>query len=122
MPTILIIDDDAITAKLYREFLERSQFNVEVYADGAVALERLEADGADALVVDLMMPKMNGFEFMKHVRAMDRYKTTPMLAYTTAYIPQLVNQAKEAGATEVYDKTKLNGQLLKTALQQFLVI
>jgi CheY-like chemotaxis protein len=122
MPKILIVDDDAITAKLYREFLERSQFQVDVASDGTVALERLEADGADALVVDIIMPNMGGIEFMKRVRNMERYKTIPLLAYTTAFIPELVNQAKAAGATEVYDKTRLNGQLLKTALQQFLII
>ena len=120
MPKVLIIDDDALTARLYREFLERSQFQVEVAPDGAAGMQRLEADGADALVVDIMMPKMNGIDFMKRVRATDRFKALPMLAYTTAFIPQFISQAKEAGATEVFDKSKLNGQLLKAALQKYL--
>lgn len=120
MPKVMIIDDDAITARLYRDFLERSQFQVEVASDGMAALQRLEAEGADALIVDIMMPKMNGIEFMKRVRGMERFNAVPMLAYTTAFVPQFIAQAREAGATEVFDKSKLNGQLLKAALQKYL--
>ena len=120
MPKVMIIDDDAITARLYRDFLERSQFQVEVASDGMAALQRLESEGADALIVDIMMPKMNGIEFMKRVRGMERFNAVPMLAYTTAFVPQFIAQAREAGATEVFDKSKLNGQLLKAALQKYL--
>ena len=119
MPKILIVDDDALTAKLYRDFLERSQFQVEIAPDGAAAMQRLESGGVDAVLVDIMMPKVNGIEFMKRVRATDQFKALPMLAYTTAFVPQFIAQAKEAGANEVFDKAKLNGQLLKAALQRY---
>jgi two-component system, cell cycle response regulator DivK len=120
MPKILIIEDDALTAKVYREFLERSSFEVDVETNGAAALQRIEKNGPDAIVVDIIMPTMNGIEFMKRLRAIEQYKSIPVLAYTTAFIPHLIQEAKAAGANEVFDKAKLNGPLLKNALQQYL--
>ena len=44
----------------------------------------------------------------------------PIFAYTTAFVPHFVNEAKAAGATDVFDKAKLSGQLLRSAFQQYL--
>jgi CheY-like chemotaxis protein len=118
MPKILIIEDDVLTAKVYRDFFERSNFEVEVVAEAEAALQRVE--GADIIVVDIIVPKMGGIEFIKRVRADARYKDIPMIAYTTAFIPALVDQAKAAGANEVFEKASLNGPLLKSAMQQYL--
>jgi len=120
MHKILIVDDDPLTAKIYRDFLERSSFEVQTVADGVQALAVLENSTPDAFVVDIMMPKLNGIELIKRVRAIERFNNTPMLAYTTAFVPQLIQQTKDAGANDIFDKAKLNGPLLKSALQQYL--
>jgi CheY-like chemotaxis protein len=118
MPKLLIIEDDALTAKVYRDFFERSNFKVEVVPEAEAGLQKVE--GADIIVVDIIVPKMGGIEFIKRVRADQRYKNIPMIAYTTAFIPALVDQAKAAGANDVFDKASLNGPLLKSAMQQYL--
>src|SRR6185503_2159958 len=92
MHKILIVDDDPLTAKIYRDFLERSSFEVQTVADGVQALALLENSTPDAFVIDIMMPKLNGIELIKRVRAIERFNNTQMLAYTTASVPQLIQQ------------------------------
>jgi CheY-like chemotaxis protein len=120
MRKVLIVDDDALTTKLYCSFLERAQFQVQLATDGVTALNWLERNDVDALVVDMLMPNMYGDEFMRRVRAMDRYKNVPILAYTAAFIPEVVQQAIDSGATEVFDKSKVSGPFLKVALQKYI--
>lgn len=120
MPKILIVEDDPLTAKLYRDFLARGGYEVEIAIDGSSGLDQAQALAPDGILVDLMMPGINGVEFVKRLRALPQFQKIPILAFTTAFVPQFIAQAKAAGATEVYDKAKLNGALIKAAFQQYM--
>ncbi|MBK9712852.1 MAG: response regulator transcription factor [Kouleothrix sp.] len=69
MSDILIVDDDPNIRELVRLFLQREGFDVSEAADGAQALRQLEARRADLVILDVMMPNMDGWELCRELRA-----------------------------------------------------
>ncbi len=76
---LLIIDDDTELCALLEEFLERDGFRVTLEHDGARGLELALAGGFEMVVLDLMLPHMDGFELLKRLRARSR---VPVLMLT----------------------------------------
>lgn len=65
---ILVIDDDLAIRVLLQAVLKRMKFDVELAEDGAVGLEKLRQNGRfDLILLDLMMPRINGYEFIEQV-------------------------------------------------------
>ena len=69
MSKILIVDDDAHIRELVRVFLRNDGFDVLEAADGMEALSRLDSAKVDLAVIDIMMPKMNGWELCQELKA-----------------------------------------------------
>jgi two-component system, OmpR family, response regulator CpxR len=65
---ILLIDDDAELCSLLKEFLHREGFNVECAYEGHLGLETARKDGYDLVVLDVMLPGIDGFEILKRLR------------------------------------------------------
>jgi two-component system phosphate regulon response regulator PhoB len=86
--TILVIEDEEDVADLVRYHLRKAKYRVLLAADGAEGAELAASEKPDAIVLDIMLPKLNGFEVTKRLRADER----------TAGIPLLILSAK--GETE----------------------
>jgi DNA-binding response OmpR family regulator len=67
---ILVVDDDATVSEVVARYLEREGFAVETAADGRVALDRALAEPPDLVVLDLMLPGMDGLEVCRRLRAL----------------------------------------------------
>jgi DNA-binding response OmpR family regulator len=65
---LLIVDDDAELSSLVQEFLEREGFTVECALDGTSGLEKARQDGYDLVVLDVMLPGLDGFQILKQLR------------------------------------------------------
>jgi two-component system response regulator CpxR len=76
---VLLIDDDVELCALLREFLKREGFEVETEHDGRRGLERAQAGEADLVVLDVMLPGIDGFEILRRLRARSR---VPVLMLT----------------------------------------
>lgn len=76
MSRILIVEDEESIAELERDYLELSGFDVEIEASGTVGLERALKEKFDLIILDLMLPGVDGFEICKQVR---KEKNTPIL-------------------------------------------
>jgi DNA-binding response OmpR family regulator len=70
MARILVVDDDATVSEVVGRYLEREGFTVETVADGRVALDRALAEPPDLVVLDLMLPGMDGLEVCRRLRAL----------------------------------------------------
>jgi two-component system response regulator CpxR len=79
MVAVLLIDDDAELCELVTEFLAGEGFVVEAVHDGAAGLERALEEGHDAVVLDVMLPGLTGFEVLRRLR---ESSTTPVLMLT----------------------------------------
>ena len=76
---LLLVDDDQDLAGMLQEYLEPEGFSVEWAGDGPAALERLAEETFDLVILDVMMPGMNGFEVLRRIRAEG---DTPVLMLT----------------------------------------
>ena len=76
MPKILIVEDDADIAAIERDYLELSGYEVTICSDGTSGLNAALTENCDLLLLDLMLPGMDGFEICKEIR---NHKNTPIL-------------------------------------------
>jgi signal transduction histidine kinase/DNA-binding response OmpR family regulator len=111
---ILLVEDDATTRDMVRRMLEKEGLEVVTAENGRVALERVRA-GAPALVLlDLMMPEMDGFEFLRELRARPEWRLLPVIVLTAkeltagdrAELLGRVEQVLQKGATGREDLLK----------------
>ena len=65
---ILVVDDANLVRRFYRDALERSGFEVDEALNGVEALEKLLSESFDLVIVDINMPQMDGFTFLKTLR------------------------------------------------------
>src|SRR5262249_34211525 len=108
MQKILIIDDDVVTAEIYRAALQKRGYEVEISSNGGNAFQRAVEFRPDGLLLDLMLPDSNGIELLKLLRNLDYLRDVPVIAYTNAYVSHMVQAAEEAGARCVFDKAHLS--------------
>ena len=86
MKKILVVDDDIDIILLIKEGLERKGFHIESYNDPQVALQEFKPDFYDLMLVDIRMPKVNGFEFYHGVRKNDiKVKVCFITAFAISY-------------------------------------
>ena len=69
---LLIIDDDVELCSLLQEFLEREEYTVQCVHEGHAGLEQVQQGGYDLIILDVMLPGMDGFEILKRLRTTSR--------------------------------------------------
>lgn len=82
MIKIAIIEDDATINQMYRMKFEADGFDVRIANNGKIGVELVASFAPDVILLDLQMPEMNGTEALKHIRAQDNSKTTPVIVLT----------------------------------------
>ncbi len=116
MKKVLIVEDDPIVAHIYKSRLEKESYEVEIAADGQSGFYRIHEFGPDAVLLDLMLPKMNGVDILKKIRAEVKFNKTPIIVFTNAYVPNMINESFLAGATLVFNKATLTPRQIIDAL------
>ncbi len=102
--TVLVVDDDPGARLLVGTALEMAGFRVFAASDGASALAQFREQAADCVVLDVVMPGMNGFEVCSALRAMPECRHVPILMQTSLDDMESVNRAYNAGATDFSSK------------------
>jgi DNA-binding response OmpR family regulator len=112
---ILVVDDEPMVRQTLAQVLADEGYVVDVADDGTAALDRVHAARPDAILLDLMMPGMNGRQFLQALRGDDAYSNVPVLIMTAVHGLN-VNLAS-IGASEVVEKPFAVDELLnKVAL------
>jgi two-component system chemotaxis response regulator CheY len=97
--TILTVDDSRTIRDMLKLALVGGGYTVIQAEDGVEGLERLKAEGADVVITDINMPRMDGFGFIEEVRSDPHYRGVPILVLTTESDAEKKNRARMAGAT-----------------------
>ncbi len=105
MKKILIIEDDKVTANIYCNKFRVEGFEVELALDGMDGLRAVGTFKPDLVVTDLMMPKMNGIELIKTLRANSATAGLPVIVFTNSFLSTMIQDAWKAGATKCLTKT-----------------
>ena len=104
-PLVLIVEDDHSTRMLYRDYLSHSGFRTVDAHNGFQALEKARDLGPDAVLTDLAVPGMDGFEFCRALQESEETREIPILAITGH--PEYLNDPnrfRHAGITRVLTK------------------
>ncbi|MCD8116697.1 MAG: response regulator transcription factor [Oscillospiraceae bacterium] len=99
---ILVVDDDLNTRRLMKAVLEENKYQVYTAEDGAKALEVMEENHIDLVVLDVMMPNMDGYEFTKLIR--ENQDTLPILMISAKQLPADRKQGFLAGTDDYMTK------------------
>ncbi|MFN3195734.1 MAG: response regulator [Chlorobiota bacterium] len=101
---ILVVDDNKITTKLLKRYLESNGYEVMVAHDGIECLEAVKEKKPYAIVLDVMMPRMDGYETVKNLKQNESDKDIPVVIVTS--LNDTANQLKsiEAGADDFLSK------------------
>ena len=99
MKKILIADDKATSRELLRTVLERQGYAVTEAADGEEALQKALAEPPDLILLDLQMPRRNGYEVLEELRKDPRHAELPIIAITASAMQGDREKALAAGFT-----------------------
>ena len=117
---IVIIEDDPIVSAVYQAKLERDGYNVITAVDGQVGFYLVQETRPDAVILDLLLPKMDGLQILRKVRAQKQFESLPIFVFTNEFASEITRDAKAAGATDVFDKNKATPEdFLRTLAKLF---
>lgn len=117
---ILFVEDDAVVVSVYRSRLENEGFTVDVVEDGAAATQYLANEKPDLVILDLMLPKVNGLDVLKFIRSKPQLSTLPVVVLSNAYLADMVKKAMLAGANKPLFKTQCTPAMLAEVVRSFL--
>src|SRR5258706_1315814 len=106
MKKILFVEDDAVVTRIYIRKLEDEGFKVLAAEDGLVAMKLLMTYQPDLVVLDILMPKLNGLDVLKFIRTHPELKTVPVVLFSSALLTDLGEQVAALG---------IHGSLLKSS-------
>ncbi len=81
-PKVLVAEDDTATRELFKTILQRQGWHVSVVENGRQALDAVKTSPPDLILLDLMMPEMNGFQFITELRRLPEYEAIPIVVVT----------------------------------------
>ena len=120
MRKILLVDDDAVTLEAYRKRLLQQGLEVDSAKDGIAALQVLHNVKPDLVVLDLMMPKFNGFEVLKYIRAQPDLKRMGVVVLSNYYSNDPAHQAAMEQADVTLLKSNCTPALLLETVNHLL--
>ena len=97
MKKILCVDDSATIRLLVKKTLQPEGYELVEASNGHEALKKSETEDIALFLVDINMPVMDGFEFVKKLKEIDRYKKTPVIFLTTESSTQKKEMGKKLG-------------------------
>lgn len=102
--TVLIVDDEPMTRKLLRLMLSRANYEVLEAADGREALDMVANHNPDAILLDVMMPGMNGYAVCMRLRSQAKTAQLPIIMLSARGDNEGIRRALEVGATQFMNK------------------
>lgn len=111
-PLVLVVDDSLTVRKITSRMLTREGYEVATAKDGVDGLQQLQDLRPDLILLDVEMPRMDGFEFARNVRADERTRSIPIIMITSRTADKHRNHAAEIGVNEYMGKPYQEDQLL----------
>lgn len=112
-PVVMVVDDSITMRKVSARVLEREGYEVATAKDGMDALEQVNERVPDVILLDLEMPRMDGYEFAGYMRADDRFKSVPIIVITSRMGEKHRARAFEIGVNRYLGKPYQEADMLK---------
>ena len=112
-PRVLLIDDEAAILKILGRLLQLGGFDVATAADGEEGLGKARAEHPDVVVLDLMLPKMNGMEVCAALKRDPQYRHIPVIIFTARRQEMDEKLCRECGADAYVTKSQQSKALIE---------
>ncbi len=110
MKKIIIVEDEEILRNLLQKKLIAEGYEVEVAEDGEVGLSKIRANRPDLILLDIIMPKMNGIEMLEEMAKDESLKDIPVIVVSNSGQPVEIDRAQKLGARDWLVKTEFEPQ------------
>lgn len=97
---VLLVEDDSFISKMYVTKFTLQKFNVLAAADGEEGLRLAEQEVPDIILLDIMLPKMDGWQVLEHLKINQKTKNIPVLMLTNLGAQEDIERGLELGATD----------------------
>jgi CheY-like chemotaxis protein len=118
MKKVLVVDDQADCSEPMARLLGLCGFEAGTATDGAAALAMLEGFGPDLVLLDLAMPGMDGFEFLRVLRGLPRWTDLPVVVFTAFYNDQMHTGLRLLGVDDVFSKGQTDFDILISRISE----
>lgn len=117
---ILVVDDDLPTASMICQELERHGYTCQSVDNGQATIDHLHAAAVDLVILDLMMPEMNGFEVLRRLRSDPKLSETPVIVITAKSLTQDEIETLKRDTKGYIEKTGTWNERLRSEIRRFL--
>jgi len=107
MARILVAEDDPTLQSAYVTFLEAEGFEVQAVSDGQQALSALEQSEPDVVLLDMLMPNLDGIGFLQRAHLVQKHPNTKVLVLSNVSVPYKMEEAELLGAVEYVIKSNI---------------
>jgi DNA-binding response OmpR family regulator len=119
MAKILLIEDDSLIIKIYSTRLKADGFDVISADNGEDGIAIAQKEMPDFILLDVMMPKMDGFKVLETLRAKDELKSIPIVVYSNLAQESEIQKAIDLGATEFIVKANISPTELVNKIKSY---
>lgn len=121
MTKILLVEDDKNAISLYKQILESGGYQVEIAEDGEAGLTKIKEGGHSLVLLDVMIPKMDGLAVLSALKKdPPKTPTGKIVLLTNLTHNSILEEAKSLGAAEYLDKASLNPDQFLEKVKSFL--
>jgi len=97
---IIIVEDDAFLRRLYELKFSEQKFSVKVAEDGQAGLDLIKESKPAVVLLDIELPKLDGFSVLEQLKASDETKDIPVLMLTNSSTQEAIDRARSLGAAD----------------------
>lgn len=118
--TILIVEDDEVLLRALYLLFHKGEYTVASATDGETALKMTQRVKPDVVLLDLLLPKMNGFDYLKYMKAEPDIKDIPVIVLSNLGDKESVDKAKGLGALDYFIKSDTDMTVLSDKVKKIL--
>jgi CheY-like chemotaxis protein len=120
MPKVLIVEDDPILRDAFATVLKAEQHEVMAASDGVEGLELAAQQLPEVILLDMLMPTLNGLEFLRSLDAPANHPRAQIIVFSNMSVPSDVKQALELGATKYLTKSSFTPKEIAAIIKDVL--
>jgi len=108
MPKILIVEDDLPLLRMYQVVLQKAGCQVLSALDGEEGIEKVRDDNPDLILLDVVLPKKNGFQVLEYLKSDVNFSRIPVVCLSVLHQEEDIEQCKRLGAKDFLVKTDVD--------------
>lgn len=116
---ILIIEDDKSLIKALGIAFSVADFSVTTVSNGLEALDKIKRSKPDVILLDILMPKLNGFSFLEQIRQNEKIKDIPVIIFSNYGGDEYIKKGQQLGVIEYIEKTSITMSELTEKIKKY---